>query len=213
MPQSNSREAIEHLLGRLAAHPGRFLLGIAGAPGAGKSTLAQRVQESATAAGVQSVVVPMDGFHLAQAVLDARGWAAVKGAPHTFDGEGYLALLRRIRAGDTDVWAPTFNRDLEEPVAASIEVASSARLVITEGNYLLLQRDPWSSVAALLDESWLLRPAEPVRRERLVERHVRHGEDPARARERALGSDEANAIQVLNSSSPANLTICDEDDR
>ncbi len=142
----------------LAARPGpRRILGLAGPPGAGKSALAARL---ARRAGRAAVVVPMDGFHLADAELIRLGRLGRKGAPDTFDAAGYLALLGRIRSAEpgVTVYAPAFGRRLEQPVAGSIPVRPDARLVITEGNYLLFDEPPWTMVRGLLDEVWWVRP-------------------------------------------------------
>jgi pantothenate kinase len=172
----------------------RSILGLAGSPGAGKSTYAESLVRDLAAEGHQVALVPMDGFHLAHAQLADLGLTAVKGAPQTFDVDGYVALLRRLRepSGRT-VWAPRFDRELEEPIAAGIPVSDETQLVVTEGNYLLLDQGPWATVRELLDECWFLDLDPGVRRERLTARHVRHGHDPDVARARTAGSDEANA--------------------
>jgi pantothenate kinase len=187
----------------LAARPGRSLLGIAGAPGAGKSTLATSI--AATVPG--SVVVPMDGFHLTTASLAARGLVAERGTPRTFDAAGYAALLRQLRGGDA-VRAPDFDRRVEEPVPDTIEVPPSCPLVITEGNYLLLDVEPWSRVRPSLDETWFVEVPEPLRVARLVARFVEFGMDEGVARERVLhGSDAANARLVARTRSRADLVV------
>ncbi|MGP3690073.1 nucleoside/nucleotide kinase family protein [Streptomyces sp. IBSNAI002] len=190
----------------LAARGGRRILGIAGPPGAGKSTLAARL---AGALGPRTaVVVPMDGFHLAQAELVRAGLADRKGAPETFDVAGYVCLLRRLRGSETGpVYAPAFDRSLEEPVAGSIPVPPDVPLVITEGNYLLHDAGEWASVRTLLDEAWYLAPDEELRVRRLVDRHVRHGKDAEHARTWVARSDEPNARLVAAGRHRADLVL------
>lgn len=190
----------------LAARPGRTLLGIVAPPGAGKSTFAAGV---AAALSDQAVVVPMDGFHLANAQLQRLGRAHRKGAPDTFDSAGYVSLLRRLRAPvpDETVYAPEFRREIEEPVAGAIAVGPEIRLVITEGNYLLLEDAPWSGVRPLLDEVWYLDLDAATRVERLVQRHVRHGRSVEAAREWVAATDEPNARRVEATRHRADLTI------
>ena len=178
---------------RLAAPGRRRILGIAGAPGAGKSTLAAQLVD---ALGGLAVLVPMDGFHLAQRELERLGRADRKGAPDTFDAAGYVALLRRVRTGDERIYAPTFVRDIEEPIANALPIDPSVPLVVTEGNYLLLDDGPWSAVRALLDEAWFITVDDAVRRKRLIARHVSYGRSVADATERTMRSDEANAALV-----------------
>lgn len=190
------REAltVEQAVARARALPeatDRTLLGITGPPGAGKSSLAEAV----TRAVPDAVLLPMDGFHLAQRVLDDLGLADRKGAPETFDRLGFAALLRRVRdrrPDDPVVYAPEFRRDIEEPIAGAIAVPPLTRLVVTEGNYLLL----WPEVAALLDEVWWVDLPEAERHRRLIARHAAYGKPPEQARAWALGSDEANARLV-----------------
>ncbi|MFE3516406.1 nucleoside/nucleotide kinase family protein [Streptomyces sp. NPDC059166] len=180
---------------RLAEDGRRRVLGIAGAPGAGKSTLAAEI-----VAGLdgRAVLVPMDGFHLAGAELERLGRADRKGAPDTFDAAGYVALLERLRdPGATDpVYAPAFDRALEEPVAGSVRVEADVPLVVTEGNYLLLDDGPWARVRGLLDEAWFLDPEPETRVRRLVDRHVRFGKSRAHAESWVARSDEPNARLV-----------------
>jgi pantothenate kinase len=187
----------------LAAGPGRGLLGITGAPGAGKSSLAVALAEAVPGA----VVVPMDGFHRTTADLAARGWVDERGTPRTFDAPGFVALLRRLRAGEAAL-APAFDRSLEEPVPDAIEVPVDAPLAIVEGNYLLLETAPWDEIKALLDEVWYVEVSEKVRVERLVARHVEFGRTRAAATERATnGSDAANARLVVATRPRADLVV------
>lgn len=177
----------------LLATGARVVLGLVGTPGAGKSTLAQAL---AAALGTRAVVVPMDGFHLAQAELQRLGRDQRKGAPDTFDAAGYAALLRRLHAADETVYAPEFRREIEEPVAGAIAVAPEVSLVITEGNYLLLDEGPWAQVRPLLTQAWYVEGDEPTRLQRLVARHVHFGRSPEQARAWVEASDEPNARRI-----------------
>jgi pantothenate kinase len=169
---------------------GRRLLGLTGPPGAGKSTLAERLAE---AVGAATAVVPMDGFHLPDARLRALGLADRKGAPETFDLDGYVGLLARLRDGSVEVRAPRFHRELEASVPDEIIVPATARLVVTEGNYLL----HWPQVRALLDETWYVTVADDAARVRaLIARHESYGRAPTAARAWVLRSDEPNARLV-----------------
>ncbi len=170
----------------------RRIIGITGPPGAGKTTYAVQV---ATELG--GVHLPMDGFHLADVSLDRLGLLDRKGAPETFDAWGYAALLARLRSRPPEVvWAPAFERDLEQPLAGAIAIGPSADVVVTEGNYLLLDAPEWRAVRAELDEVWYLDQDEDLRRERLVERHVRFGKTPEQARAWVARVDDANAALV-----------------
>lgn len=189
---------------------GRVLVGLVGAPGAGKSTLARAVaDELAERMGADAVaVVPMDGFHLADVTLDSLGLRERKGAPETFDPDGYAALLGRLRVGgERPVYAPGFERDLEQPLAAAVTVPASARVVVTEGNYLLLDDPRWHAVAAALDETWFVETDDAVRRERLVERHVRFGKSPEVARAWVETVDQPNAELVAATRPRADLLV------
>jgi pantothenate kinase len=181
------------------------MLGITGAPGAGKSTLAAEV---ATALGEVVVLVPMDGFHLAQARLESLGLAAAKGAIGTFDAGGFVHLLRRLRAADEPVvLAPEFRREIEEPVAGAIAVPRDIPLVVVEGNYLLADADEWVVVRPLLDEVWYVDPGEDRRMAWLVERHMAYGRSRAEAEERALGSDQVNAELIRTTRNRADVVV------
>jgi pantothenate kinase len=150
----------------------------------------------------------MDGFHLADRTLDALGLRDRKGAPETFDARGYAALLRRLRARpDHVVWAPGFERVAEQPLAGAVAVAPEAELVVTEGNYLLLDRPEWCAVRAELDEVWFLDCPGDVRRTRLVARHVQFGKSPAEAEAWVARVDDANADLVATSRARADRVV------
>ncbi|MFE9814547.1 nucleoside/nucleotide kinase family protein [Streptomyces sp. NBC_00236] len=191
---------------RLALAADRRILGIAGPPGAGKSTLAEQL---VAALGPLAVLVPMDGFHLARAELERLGRAGRKGAPDTFDAAGYAALLRRLRAPEagTVVYAPVFDRSLDQPVAGSVPVPPDVPLVVTEGNYLLHGEGDWAPVRELLDEAWFLELDQDVRIRRLVDRHVRFGKPRPHAERWVAGSDEANARLVAAGRDRADLVV------
>ncbi|BEP67350.1 MULTISPECIES: nucleoside/nucleotide kinase family protein [unclassified Variovorax] len=178
----------------LMANGQRKLLGLVGAPGAGKSTLAMALRQAAGAGCAQ--VVPMDGFHLANVELQRLGRADRKGAPDTFDSAGYVALLQRLRNQRPDgdiVYAPEFRREIEEPIAGAIAVLPSTPLVITEGNYLLHDVGPWAGVAAMLDEVWYVDIDDAVREERLIARHRQFGRNAEAARDWVASTDAPNA--------------------
>ena len=186
----------------LAEQPERAILGITGAPAAGKSTYAERLVAKLIADGLKVALVPMDGYHLAQSALEALGLADVKGAPHTFDAGGFVALLRRLKLREETVWAPRFDRQLEDSIAASIGVDPEIDLIVTEGNYLLLDQEPWATGRQLIDEVWYIELSEDLRHARLEARHRHFGRTPEEAHERTYGSDERNA-QLIASTKPA----------
>ena len=180
---------------------GRVLLGMVGVPGAGKSTVAEAL---VTALGPASVVVPMDGFHLPNDVLVARGLADVKGAPETFDREAFVALLRRLRSEPGAVGAPRFDRAAEASVPDAIVVTPAVRLVVVEGNYLL----HWPDAHALLDEVWLVEASsDETRVASLVARHESFGRTSAQAREWVDRNDQANARLVAETSMLADRVV------
>ncbi|MHA7241018.1 nucleoside/nucleotide kinase family protein [Arthrobacter sp. TMS1-12-1] len=176
------------------ADGGRTLLGIVGAPGAGKSTIAAAV---AALSPAEHALVPMDGFHLADQALKGLGLLDRKGAPETVDAHGYAALLARLRSTpEHTVYAPAFERDLEQPLANALPVPPSSSLLVTEGNYLLLEAPGWRDARDLLDEVWFIDVDPQVRRRRLVARHVLFGKTPAAAEEWVRRVDDPNAALV-----------------
>lgn len=194
----------------LADGGGRAVLGIAGSPGAGKTTLAETLVRELNGTGDPWVAhVPMDGFHLADAELERLGRRDRKGAPDTFDAAGYAALLRRLREepGDDVVYAPGFERELEQPIAGAVPVEPAARLVVTEGNYLLLGTGAWARVRAQLDEVWFCELDEEERLRRLIARHERFGKTHEEAVAWVMRSDQRNAELVAATRDRADLVV------
>ncbi|MFF4884402.1 nucleoside/nucleotide kinase family protein [Streptomyces nigra] len=194
----------------LADGGGRAVLGIAGSPGAGKTTLAETLVRKLNGTGDPWVAhVPMDGFHLADAELERLGRRDRKGAPDTFDAAGYAALLRRLREepGDDVVYAPGFERELEQPIAGAVPVEPAARLVVTEGNYLLLDTGAWARVRAQLDEVWFCELDEEERLRRLIARHERFGKTHEEAVAWVMRSDQRNAELVAATRDRADLVV------
>jgi pantothenate kinase len=185
----------------------RCVLGIVGAPGSGKSTIAQAIKAQC---GEQVQVLPMDGFHLANSELERLGRRSRKGAPDTFDAAGYVSLLGRIKhqqAGDDLIYAPEFRRELEEGIAGAIAVPAATPLIVTEGNYLLLDDAPWNQVRQVLDEVWYVDVSDDLRRARLVARHMRFGRSEQEARDWVVHTDEPNALRIAQTRQRSDLQV------
>jgi pantothenate kinase len=187
---------------------GRRLLGIAGPPGAGKSTLAEALTSSLSPL---AVLVPMDGFHLSKEELSRLGRLGRMGALDTFDADGFVTTIRRLRDSVEDVFTPGFDREAEATVPNAICVPTSTSLVITEGNYLLVDQEPWVSLRELLDEIWFVDIDDRTRIERLIARHTAYGKTLDEARAWSLGTDEHNAQLVSTTRGHADLVISIQD--
>lgn len=186
----------------------RFIVAIAGAPGAGKSTLADALCDRLNRAdGYCAAVLPMDGFHLDNAILEERDLLAVKGAPQTFDADGFAALLNRICPGDKDVIIPVFDRDLDIARAGGRLISAAVEIVIVEGNYLLLDRAEWAQLVDFFDLSVSLDVPIETLEKRLIQRWLDHGLDPDAANKRARGNDITNAKLVIRNSLPADIKL------
>jgi len=216
----NSETSVEALAERVQARAeqrtGRYLLGIAGPPGAGKSTLAAALRAAVDAVAGSRVaeLAPMDGYHLPNAQLRALGRLAGKGEPDTFDATGFVDGLNRLRRtplGEPVPW-PTFDRSTDEPTPGGI-VVTDQRIVITEGNYLLLDDGPWSKVRPQLDECWYLTADRHTRIERLLHRHLRGGRDHSAAQAKVHDSDMANADLVGPTARHADLLLYERNSR
>lgn len=203
---------IDEIARLLDERPGRFVVGLTGPPGVGKSTLAQQlVDEFNCRRKNVAALLPMDGFHLSNAQLVRLGRRGRKGAPDTFDAAGYLATLVRVREayGTADVYVPQFDRALGESVAAGLLVPGEARLVITEGNYLGLPADGFAAARDLIDRLYYLDCPEPVRRQRLIARHLAGGQGLVAAEHWARKVDGVNAKLIAGTESLCDATILD----
>jgi pantothenate kinase len=181
----------------------RLVLGIAGAPGAGKSTLAAQIVDSID----DAILLPMDGFHLPQARLRELGRRDRMGAPDTFDVDAFVATLAAVRNDGDPVWAPSFDRETEEPAPDTIEISPSFRTVVVEGNYLLHDAGGWERVAPLLDVTLFVDVDPELRRRRLIERHIRFGKSADDAAAWVMGPDEANARLIEAGANRASYRI------
>jgi len=189
----------------------RLLIAIAGPPGAGKSTVAEALAEKLNhlLADRPAEAVPMDGFHYDNAILDERGWRARKGAPETFDVGGFSSLLYRLKNETDDIAIPVFDRSADLARASARMVSSHQRLLIVEGNYLLLDRPHWRELFPLFDLTIFLKPSIETIEERLIQRWLSYGFDQQTAEARARGNDLANARLILAESRPANIVVQD----
>ena len=180
----------------------RYVFGLAGPPGSGKSTVAARLADS-----LGAVVVPMDGFHLDNTELERLGLLDVKGAPETFDAAGFVRLVEQLQHADGPVPAPSFDRVADCTIPAAITVERGAHIVIVEGNYLLLDVPPWAALRDLFDRTGYLAVDDRMRVDRLVARHVSHGRSREVASEFVRSSDEANAALVAATRARADVVI------
>ena len=204
-----TREALpSEILARLAEADGRLIVAIAGPPGAGKSTISDYLLHAINRGGeTPAIIVPMDGFHLDDAILDKRGLLSRKGSPPTFDCAGFAVLLQRLKQADGEVFIPVFDRSLELSRAAASVVGPEHRVLLVEGNYLLLDEEPWARLAPFFDMTLYLDvPFDELER-RLVERWLGFGFDAETARKRALSNDIPNAELVAAQSRKADFIV------
>jgi len=192
---------------RRAGDAKRFVVGIAGPPGAGKSTLADALRDEFLTRGERAEVLPMDGFHMDNAILEARGLLPRKGAPETFDVRGFIDILEAVKRGGEEVLVPVFDRSREIAIASARAVSPETRIVLVEGNYLLLDEAPWSKLDGRFDYTVYVGPAYDVLEERLRQRWQHYGLDEETIRQKLYGNDLPNGKRVSELSRPADLRI------
>ncbi len=192
---------------RQAAHRPRFIVAIAGPPGAGKSTLAEKLQETLRIRSQTAEILPMDGFHMDNGILEARGLLPRKGAPETFDVRGFADTLRAVRDAQEEVLVPVFDRSREIAIASARAIAADTRFVLAEGNYLLIDGPPWSRLKDLFDFTIFVGPDEDVLRERLLARWIHYGLDQAAIDWKLNGNDLPNGRYVIAHSRAADIRL------
>ncbi len=199
-------DVVDRLIRRVGAvrpKARRRLIAIAGAPASGKTTLAAELAE---ALGARAILVPMDGFHLDNRILDARGLRPHKGAPQTFDGAGFVHMIRRL-ASEDEVVIPVFDRARDIAIAGASVVGPETETAVVEGNYLLLDEEPWRALRPLWDLSGYLKVPEDTLRARLIQRWLDHGLNPQAAEARATSNDLPNALHIARHSSEADIVL------
>lgn len=203
---ADTEEAYRAVMARFAVER-RMLVAVSGPPGSGKSTLAEGLVAQLTDNGINTALVPMDGFHLDDRILNARGHRARKGAPHTFDADGFVALVERLARPGTEVFHPVFDRSLEMAIAGAGVVAPATQIIVIEGNYLLLDEAPWRNLKPLFDFTIFLSPGMETLHKRLMERWLGFGFNEQDALAKAEGNDLPNARLVVEKSWTADLLL------
>ncbi|OLP53344.1 nucleoside/nucleotide kinase family protein [Rhizobium rhizosphaerae] len=199
-------DLVKAVLGR-AKGLARMIVAVAGPPGSGKSTLAEVLAERLSAEGETAVVLPMDGFHMDNGILEARGLLARKGAPETFDVRGFADLLKAVRAGGEEVLVPVFDRSREIAIASARPIAPETHIIIAEGNYLLLDEAPWSRLQDCFDLTIMLLPPRAILEERLRARWAYYGLDAAAIARKVEGNDLPNGDRIRAHQRSADLAI------
>ncbi|NMN68296.1 nucleoside triphosphate hydrolase [Rhizobium sp. 57MFTsu3.2] len=185
----------------------RFLIAIAGPPGAGKSTMADNLADALKVRGETAEVLPMDGFHMDNAILIERGLLARKGIPETFDVRGFLDIIRAVRPADQDVLIPVFDRSREIAIASARVVSPEHRFIIVEGNYLLFSQGKWAELEGIFDYSVMLAPPIEVLEERLWARWRGYKLTEEEASAKVYGNDLPNGRLILGNRRRADVTL------
>ena len=192
---------------RRAEGRSRFIVAIAGPPGAGKSTLADALCDALLARGETAAVLPMDGFHMDNGILEERGLLPQKGAPETFDVRGFLDIVSAVRKGGQEVLVPVFDRSREIAIASARAIAPETRFILAEGNYLLLDEAPWTTLSKSFDLTVFVGPSVDVLEERLRKRWQGYGLDEAAIHAKLFENDLPNGKRVIETARPADIRI------
>ncbi len=192
---------------RRAGDARRFLVGLAGPPAAGKSTLAEVLRDGLIARGETAEILPMDGFHMDNGILAARGLLQRKGVPESFDGRGFIDIVTALKRGDGEVLVPVFDRSRELAVNAARAIPHETRFILAEGNYLLFKDAPWDRLAGVFDFTIFVGPPYQVLEERLRQRWMGYALPEDQIHWKLYGNDLPNGKRILENSRPADLTI------
>ena len=192
---------------RRAEGRSRFIVAIAGPPGAGKSTLADALCDALLARGETAAVLPMDGFHMDNGILKERGLLPRKGAPETFDVRGFLDIVSAVHKGGQEVLVPVFDRSREIAIASARAIAPETRFILAEGNYLLLDEAPWTTLSKSFDLTIFVGPSVDVLEERLRKRWQGYGLDEAAIHAKLFENDLPNGKRVIENARPADIRI------
>ncbi|MGD9480468.1 nucleoside triphosphate hydrolase [Shinella sp. G-2] len=200
-------DAIANDLQRRAANARRFMIGIAGPPGAGKSTLVEALRETLLARGERAEILPMDGFHMDNGILAERGLLPRKGAPESFDGRGFVDIVAALKRAEGEVLVPVFDRTREIAINAARAIPGETRFILAEGNYLLFRDAPWDRLDGLFDFTIFVGPPYAVLEERLRRRWLQYALPEDQIHWKLYGNDLPNGKRILDNSRPADLTI------
>ncbi|UDF31241.1 UNVERIFIED_ORG: nucleoside triphosphate hydrolase [Roseateles sp. XES5] len=200
-------DAIANDLQRCAANARRFMIGIAGPPGAGKSTLVEALRETLLARGERAEILPMDGFHMDNGILAERGLLPRKGAPESFDGRGFVDIVAALKRAEGEVLVPVFDRTREIAINAARAIPEETRFILAEGNYLLFRDTPWDRLDGLFDFTIFVGPPYAVLEERLRRRWLQYALPEDQIHWKLYGNDLPNGKRILDNSRPADLTI------
>lgn len=192
---------------RRAGDARRFLVGLAGPPAAGKSTLAEVLRDGLVARGETAEILPMDGFHMDNGILAARGLLQRKGVPESFDGRGFIDIVTALKRGEGEVLVPVFDRSRELAINAARAIPQQTRFILAEGNYLLFKDAPWDRLAGVFDFTIFVGPPYKVLEERLRQRWLGYALPEDQIHWKLYGNDLPNGKRILENSRPADLTI------